>query len=252
MEIPYSSQAAVKAKISKWPVIEQSGLVLIWYDAERAAPDFTPPPVPEFEDSSYYPVYPEGIASGKVPFPPQLLVENAVDFPHLYYVHNWNAGKPGIESIEDRGSSFYVKSFGHIMSPRGPAAMMTEISLWGVGLVYSHLSGLRDMGFTASVTPIDDEYSQVFLTAAVKRKEGDLGSKLDSFAKSMVAGQVEEVLGTRPGGDRDIWEHMEYQPNPALVREELPGWRALKKWTAKFYADAPEYQSLVKSADSIK
>ncbi|MDB5970074.1 MAG: oxygenase KshA [Hydrocarboniphaga sp.] len=237
VEVPYSRQKRVSAKLGRYPVIEKSGLVLMWYASDGRAPDYEPPIVPEFHDDAYYPVYPHGGIKGEANFPPQLLVENAVDVPHLKYVHNWTADEPGMGKFEDRGQSFYVETFGAIDTVKGIARLQTQIEIWGIGLVYSHLSGLRDMGFVSGMVPIDDLRSEVRLTTAVKRKAGDTGDEPDSFARAMIAAQAEEVIGMRAGGDRDIWEHMEYRANPALVREEVAGWLALRNFTAKFYDD---------------
>jgi hypothetical protein len=118
--------------------------------------------------------------------------------------------------------------------------MRTQIDIWGIGLVYSHLTGLRDMGFVSGNTPIDQDRSLLMLSSAVRRKDGDTGDKPDNFAMAMHNGQVEEVLGGRPGGDMDIWEHMVYLERPLLTKEEAPGMLALRAWCAKFYPDAPQ------------
>lgn len=237
LDIPYSKQSPIKGTLQTYPVIERSGLVLMWYHPDGSAPDFEPPVVAEFEDPSYYPIYPHGVASEVLPFPPQLHAENGVDWPHLKFVHHWDADEYGLAEYEDRGRSFYVRAFGAIDTPRGVAKMQTEINYWGVGLIYSHLTGLRDMGFISSMIPIDESTSELRLTTAVRRKEGDEGDVPDKFALAMIGGQITEVLGTHQGGDRDIWEHMVYQPNPALTREEVGGMIAIRKWMDKFYED---------------
>jgi 3-ketosteroid 9alpha-monooxygenase subunit A len=237
LDIPYSNQQPIKKRLQTWTVLEQSGLVLVWYDRSGGVPDHEPPPVPEFEDPDYYPVFPHGAAADTVRFVPQLLLENAVDFPHLKYVHNWNVGEPGMEKYENRGESFAVVSYGAIETSRGPARLRTEIEAWGVSLIYSHLTGLRDMGFVSSCTPIDDMYSEIRLSTAVRKPSGDAGDEPDSLAKAMIKGQVDEVIGGRPGGDRDIWEHMIYRARPPMVREEATGMRALREWAATFYVD---------------
>jgi len=194
--------------------------------------------MPEFEDPAYYPVHPHGTIKETVKFPPQLMPENGIDFPHLKHVHKWDVGEPKLESFEDRGRTFHVVASGGINTSRGPVHIRTEMTFWGVGLVYSSHGGLRDMGFVSGCTPIDHTYSELRLSTAVKRKSpDDAGDVPDKLALGMIKGQNSEVLGLHPGGDRDIWEHMEYKANPALVREELAGHVAVRKWAARFYDD---------------
>jgi nitrite reductase/ring-hydroxylating ferredoxin subunit len=238
--VPYSKQGSSRAQMRTWPTVEVSGLVLMWYHPAGEAPDYEPPPVPEFADPAYYPVYPHGTAKETVKFPPQLMPENGIDFPHLKHVHKWDVGEPQLELFEDHGRSFHVVASGGIETKRGPVRIRTQMTYWGVGLVYSSHTGLRDMGFVSGCIPIDHTYSELRLSTAVKRKSpDDVGDTPDNLALGMIRGQNSEVLGVHSGGDRDIWENMQYNPTPALVREEAAGHVAVRKWAAKFYSDAP-------------
>lgn len=233
--IPYSDQAPYRRRIRCWQVLEQSGLVLVWYDPSGGEPTWTPPPVPEFESADYYPVYPHGAARDSLRLYPQFVLENMVDYAHLGSVHNWNVEPPQIDLVEEREYSFVANTSGVMDTPRGPAKMCTLNEAWGVALVISRLSGLRDTAFVSCVTPIDDERSEVWCSTAVKRGDDKALNEPDSFAKAMIAGQNEAILGSNPG-DRDIWEHQIYLPRPSYVREEAAGFRALRQWTERFYA----------------
>ena len=238
IEIPYSKQECVNATLRSWPVIEKGGLVLIWYHPENQQPDFEPNEVPEFSDPDYYPVYPHGATKDVVSFPPQLLSENGIDWPHLKYVHHWDAGDFGCESYEDRGNSFHIKIFGAIKTNRGVAQIRSVMTKWGVGLNYAKLSGLRDYGFAIGMTPIDQTHTEIRLSSAVKRKAGDTSDVPDKFATALHGGQITEILTEKFGGDRLIWEHLAYQTKPLLVPEEAAGTHALRRWMDKFYQDA--------------
>lgn len=237
VDIPYSRQKPVARRLRVWPTAEKSGLVFLYYDPSGEAPDFEPPPVPEFDDPGYYPIHPHGTASETVPFPPQLQLENAVDMAHMKYVHHWDASEPSLDLFENRGNSFQVQLSGSIRTPRGETRLHSSLDIWSVGLIYTHLTGLRDMGLVSSQIPVDHDTSEMRLSVAMKRKEGHDSDVPDSLAMAMIEAQKTEVLGKRPGGDRDIWEHMEYKVRPALVAEEAASMRALRKWAATFYAE---------------
>lgn len=234
-EIPYSSQRTITKRLRSWPIIEQSGIVFLWYDRDGLSPDFEPPHVTEFQSPDYYPLYPFGTTRSEMRIVPQLILENAIDFPHLKYVHDWNVGEPGLESYGASGDKFMIVSYGAINTARGVLKIRAETEAYGISLVYSNMTGARQMGFLSCVTPIDDERSEVFLSTAVQRKKGDQGAEPDGLAKAMIDAQAEELLGHRPGGDRDIWENMRYRTRPPLVPEEADGMRTLRSWARKFY-----------------
>ncbi|MBO0879267.1 MAG: Rieske 2Fe-2S domain-containing protein [Mycobacterium sp.] len=238
-EIPYSRQKPIAKRLRSWTVLEQSGLVLVWFDHTGRPPDFRPPAITEFEAREYYPVFPYGARQTTAKVVPQLLLENAIDFPHLEHVHGWRRGTSGLEKYEPHGRSFEIVSYGAIETSHGPAHIRADTTAWGVSLVFSHMTGLRDLVFFSSVTPIDDERSEIRLSITAKRKEPGSATEPDSFAKAMIEAQASEVIGTRDGGDLDIWEHMVYRTQPPLVREEAEGMRALRKWAANFYDRAP-------------
>jgi 3-ketosteroid 9alpha-monooxygenase subunit A len=238
VEVPYSDSGPYRRRIRTWPVLEQNGLVLVWHDPNGEAPTWQPPLVEEFDSPDYYSVWPNGAERDRVRLYPQFVMENMVDYAHLGSVHQWRDAPPQIHEFEARGDSFYSHTSGVMATPKGPAQMEVFNEAWGVGLITSRIRGLRDTAFVSSVTPIDDEYSEVWCSTAVARPAGAVGDELDPFAKAMIVGQNEAILGNNPG-DRDIWEHQRYMTHPSYVREEAPGFRALRNWAKKFYPDEP-------------
>ena len=47
VEIPYASRVPPKAKVDCWPVAERNGMIYVWHDPERGAPDWE---IPEIAD----------------------------------------------------------------------------------------------------------------------------------------------------------------------------------------------------------
>lgn len=234
VEIPYADQGPSRRRIRCWPVLEQSGLVFVWHSPSGAEPTWQPPSIPEFESEDYYHLYPDGTACESVRLYPQFVLENMVDYAHLGSVHNWNLDRPKVDKIEASEHSFVANTSGLMATPKGPAPMQALNVAWGVALVISRLRGLRDVAFMSSVTPIDDDCSEVRISTVVRRAAGDTGNQLDSYAKAMIVAQNEAILGSNPG-DRDIWEHQIYLTTPAFVREEVGGFRALREWAHRFY-----------------
>lgn len=238
LAVPYSKHTFSDVRLRTWHVAEKSGMVLIWYHPERAAPHFEPPDIREFSDPAYYPIYPQGTVKVEIPVPPQLPLENAVDFPHFGVVHKWTASAPGLRSFEDRGDSFFTEIYGAVETPKGVVNLNVRHVAWSVGLIYSNLSGLRDIAFVAGVVPIDHEMSEMRMSAAIRKKSADMPDEHDAFARAIFEAQVAEISGDHPGGDRNIWQNMRYKTNPILAPEEVDGWRALRRWSSKLYSDS--------------
>jgi phenylpropionate dioxygenase-like ring-hydroxylating dioxygenase large terminal subunit len=78
-----------QAKVNKFPVIEQDGLVWVWPGDPALKDTRKPPRTPEIADTAY-----ESIDSGpmKVPANYLLLIENLLDITHFYPLHDGNIG----------------------------------------------------------------------------------------------------------------------------------------------------------------
>lgn len=235
LEIPYTQRGPHKGKrMQTWPVREVSGMVLAWNGPEGEAPDWEPPGVPEFADPSYSTID-VGTHCAQVKFYPQFVAENQVDFAHLKYVHQWHEIDPEIEAYESRGACFYSRTTGGIATKQGPVRLRVENETWGMGYIVSSVTGLRDTKLVISVTPVDEDVSDMRLTMVVRRKDGaEPGSELDPFGKSIIGGQVEALFGSNPG-DLDIWENQVYIATPPYPKEEVRAFIALREWARQFY-----------------
>ena len=78
-----------RAKLKRYPVIEQDGLVWIWPGDEARMGNMQPPPSPEIASSEWdtYTVDPI-----RVPANYRLLIENLIDITHFYPLHEGNIG----------------------------------------------------------------------------------------------------------------------------------------------------------------
>ena len=236
VEIPYTDRGPHKGKrMQTWPVRELSGMVLVWNGEEDAEPTWEPPAVPEFENSAEHSKLEEGTHSARVKFYPQFVAENQVDFAHLKYVHLWHEIDPEIVDYQERGPCFFSKTTGGIATKQGPVRLHVENETWGMGYIVSSVTGLRDSKLVISVTPVDDDISDMRLTMVVRRKpDAEPGGELDSFGKSVIAAQVEALFGSNPG-DMDIWENQIYIETPPYPKEEVRAFIALRDWARQFY-----------------
>ena len=235
VEIPYTERGPHKGKrMGTWPVIEVSGMVLMWNGPEGETPDWSPPAVPQFEDEAYYSIE-AGMHCERVKLYPQFAVENQVDFAHLKYVHKWEEIDPQVEAYENRGVCFYSRTSGGMASPKGTIRFRVENWTWGIGYIVSNIEGLRDTTIVVSTTPVDDDVSDMRLTMAVRRPDTEASREtLDEFSHALFKGQVEALFGSHPG-DRDIWENQIYIDTPPYPKEEAKAFLALRDWASQFY-----------------
>lgn len=78
-----------QARVNKFPLIEQDGLVWVWPGDPALQDTRRPPRTPELADPAY-----ESIDSGpmKIPANSLLLIENLLDITHFYPLHDGNIG----------------------------------------------------------------------------------------------------------------------------------------------------------------
>lgn len=77
------------ARVSRFPIVEQDGLVWVWPGDPARSEDRKPPRTPEVGDAQW-----ESIDSGPMEVPANylLLIENLLDITHFYPLHDGNIG----------------------------------------------------------------------------------------------------------------------------------------------------------------
>jgi 3-ketosteroid 9alpha-monooxygenase subunit A len=191
--------------------------------------------------SDYFDIYPHCARVDKARLVPQLIAENTIDFPHLKWVHRWEAGEPELVDFEAADHRFTATMRGSLETKKGLANMVTTMNNYGVGLAVSPMDGLRPMIQVISAIPVDKEHSEIRMTMFVTKPEGADPAEPDGLARGIVRAQAREALDYDPArGDRRIWEHMRYVDRPPLVPEEFSSTMALRQWAAQFYEDGLE------------
>ena len=100
-DIPYAKRIPKGAQIRAWPVLDRSGLILLWHHAEGEAPSYDVPEIPEVGAADWTPFTK---LDWTVKSRMYDMGENAVDHVHFKYLHG-ASGTPTRERRTDSDGS---------------------------------------------------------------------------------------------------------------------------------------------------
>jgi nitrite reductase/ring-hydroxylating ferredoxin subunit len=224
----YDGPPPARARLRRWQVREQNGLILTWFDAEAREPEWEVPPLPSegwnriswkrFEIATH----------------PQETTENSVDFGHFTELHGFIDGSI-LEPIKTEGpflSSSYRAWRPYGLPGRKPFYKFPvnyHVKVWGLGYsqvdVEIGLFGINARVFVLPV-PIDDEHIHLLLGVMAETKFGPLAPLIRWIARSILCKEV--------GQDLDIWTHKEFLERPALAKGDGPV-STYRAWARQFY-----------------
>lgn len=238
-EIPYGSRSSLKIKMITYPTVEIDGVVLIWFDSTGAPPTWEPPLLTGSKpETTFFDLFPHCIGTDRLRMQPQMMAENIVDFPHLVWTHRWTGGESELVHFSADEHRFVSEMCGFVPTKKGNTKIQVIQNMHGVGLIVAPMWGIRDVVNVAGTTPIDEDYSRVFLSTFVSCPEGQDPAEPDKLAMSIVRAQHSEVIGKGDNGDRKIWENQRYVAHPPMVPEESTGAIAIRSWAKQFYPGA--------------
>jgi 3-ketosteroid 9alpha-monooxygenase subunit A len=218
---------------------ESNGIIWIWHDALDRAPLWEAPEELRGE-ADFLPAYPHAVKKvANARLQPQFVIENTVDVDHLIFVHQSTL----IPTLaEDRVLPTYIED-GHIWRNQRELPLQSSYMI-GVGIVVAVVP--RDPSqphrlpsyLITSITPIDNEHSDFFLTNLVAQdREAEGGDGLIPVGRAARRIERQFEQATR---DKPIWDHMTYADRPAYTRAEGPLFLKLRRFTEQFYPVVPE------------
>jgi nitrite reductase/ring-hydroxylating ferredoxin subunit len=243
VEIPYWDKPNRAQRLNPWPVREVNGWILAWHHAEGQPPSWEPPELPETADASCWSGGAVRQLNARVRVHPQMVVENLVDAPHQQYVHR--GGEPAdIYDYRDEGPFFRVynrmllgvgKGKNWLTDGEQRAELHTES--WGVGIAVARFVDQDDSLHVQTVTPIDDEWSDLRATVWLRRDTITLSDDGLPDEATLKRFRFEMRQLER---DMVIWEHMTYVPHGPFAGMEVRPYNAFRRWATQFYPDAAD------------
>jgi 3-ketosteroid 9alpha-monooxygenase subunit A len=225
VDAPYAKRTPPKARLGCWPVSEKNGVICVWHDKDKGAPDWELPDVETGSDDwSEW-----DTATVQIKTHPHAIAENVADAGHFPFVHrvhvtafeNSYEGHTATQSLEGiaRPEVGAEEKFTNSATYHGPGFMVSE--MWG--LFHSMLLNMH--------TPIEENL--VDLRVAARLKKTGMEKRVAKYAGVYIE-------GIRMGFFQDvrIWEHKRFVERPVLCDGDGPIMK-LRQWYGQFYESRP-------------
>jgi len=229
VDIPYSRILHNNSRIPTWHVWEESGLILLWHDAEGKEPYWEPMQFP-VELDKYHPVARTNVVFRNKPMYGQWFIENIADPAHIKYVHK--------AQYIPSGGNYYWDGPNWTNSEEQRRLARPTAGTQGMSMILNHgrptQIPLGDFDYSkqsnlAAETQVDDCVTDVFLVTYLVKEEGypdELGPRA---TKAWQTRNKNVML------DFNLFDHMLYRDGPVWPPEESKKWNEVRRWARQFY-----------------
>ena len=224
-DIPYFDGPCPKsASIRSYPVVDNMGCVMAWFDPDDREPDYAAPFLKEWDDPQW--VNWELDHLGELSIHPQEILDNMADVRHLGPTH----GAPS-EYFENE-----LKDHICIQRQGGPMQLYDTYlytTTWytGPGILLSKQVFADNVIFELIAnTPVDDGVVKCWHGILFRGSEGGATDADRAAAKAAQAGALEAF-----GADFNVWKYK--RPALKIMQLKTDGpFRTNRKWYSQFYA----------------
>tara|TARA_R110002110_G_scaffold205066_2_gene416804 strand:+ start:8054 stop:9142 length:1089 start_codon:yes stop_codon:yes gene_type:complete len=239
-DIPYSEGPYPKsASIRSYPVVDNMGCVMAWYDPDGREPDYDAPFLQQWDDPQW--VRWELDHLGELPVHPQEILDNMADVRHLGPTH----GAP---------SEYFENEFkDHIVVQRqgGPMQLYNTYlytTTWYTGpgiLLSKQVFGGNEIMELIANTPVDDGISKCWHGILFKGAASPASAEDTAAARQAQAGALEAF-----SADFNVWQYK--RPALKIMQLKTDGpFRTVRKWYSQFYAEADTVGSLQQELNGL-
>ena len=224
-DIPYFDGPCPKsASIRSYPVVDNMGCVMAWFDPDGREPDYTAPFLEQWDDPQW--VRWELDHLGELSIHPQEILDNMADVRHLGPTH----GAPS-EYFENE-----LKDHVCIQRQGGPMQLYNTYlytTTWYTGpgiLLSKQVFGDNVIFELIANTPVDDGVSKCWHGILYRGSEGVATDADRAAAREAQAGALEAF-----GADFNVWKYK--RPALKIMQLKTDGpFRTNRKWYSQFYA----------------
>jgi nitrite reductase/ring-hydroxylating ferredoxin subunit len=226
VEIPYASKVPKGASVRSYATAENSGIVMMWFHADGAEPQWEPPVlVPEWGSPGWAPAYVTW--SRECRTHAQDTIENGYDPAHFHFVHGDSQLPRDYRYWFDGHTAGFA---GTIEIPSLTVETYQEAWFSGLGFGYGKAVGAGETRYVASPVPIDVDLInlQWSILPAASTPTDPTGEVSRAMAEGVGPGLMQDLA---------IWEHKRYLERPLLCDGDGPIGR-FRKWAEQFYSPA--------------
>ena len=232
-DIPYHDGPCPKsASIRSYPVVDNMGCVMAWFDPDGREPDFDPPFLPEWDDPQWVRWQLDHL--GELPVHSQEILDNMCDMAHLGPTH----GCPSEYFENEAKDHMFIQRQGGPMQLYN-AYLYTTTWYTGPGILLSKQVWGDTVAYELIVnTPVDDGVSKCW-HGVLYRGVNKVATEADKAAAIATQAGALEAFAT----DFEIWKHK----RPALKIMQLKSdgpFRTGRKWYSQFYATPEDSQTI--------
>jgi phenylpropionate dioxygenase-like ring-hydroxylating dioxygenase large terminal subunit len=231
--MPYGTRIPDRARLQTWEVLEQDGVVLVYWDGVDGSGGGATwkPPAVDLASFSEMRTHDWELASH-----PQEVMENSADGAHFRFIHktHYMAVAEGPELDDARFDIvFETDPTGVVAADRAPEGapdLRYHVIVYGAGMVYGFM---RPAGLDVTtvsrvyVTPIDGE-------RVAMRVASNVAATADAAATTALADATAGATFDQVADDVVIWGHKLYRDQPALNEEESAV-ATFRRWYAQYY-----------------
>ncbi len=229
-----------KIGLTRLPVREKNGLVMVWHHHAGAAPTWEIPDLPAAGHC-------RPVASlSEFPGHPQEVTENFFDTGHIQILHNRWIERAEVPEQHESGPSAHIALRMHFRIPvlglRRTEDYAVDLHGLGYAVVDIALPGGILVRNWITTTLVDPWRVHLRLVATARGPEGGLARPFGALVARLLARFVlwlhTEQFVRAPRGDIRMWSTKEYLPRPRLAAGDGKITR-LRRWARQFYpADA--------------
>ena len=240
-DIPYSDAPYPKsASIRSYPVLDNMGCIMTWYDPDGREPDYDAPFLREWNDPRW--VNWELDHLGELPVHPQEILDNMADVRHLGPTH----GAPCEYFENEFKDHICIQRQGGEMQLYDNAHLSTTTWYTGPGILLSkQVFGDAVMFELIANTPVDDGVSKCWHGVLFRGSE-EIATEQDKVAARGAQAGALEAFAT----DFNIWQYK--RPALKIMQLKTDGpFRTVRKWYSQFYAQAEDVAAIRDEVNGI-
>jgi 3-ketosteroid 9alpha-monooxygenase subunit A len=227
-DIPYHDGPCPKsASIRSYPVVDNMGCIMVWFDEDGAEPSYDAPFLQEWDNPQWIRWQLDHL--GELDIHPQEVLDNMSDMRHLGPTH----GAPCQYFENEAKGHIYIQRQGGPMQLYGGVMLYTTTWYTGPGILLSkQVWGDTVQYELIANTPVDDGRIKAWHACLVKASSDQPTAEDIEIAKQTQAGAL-EAFAT----DFQIWRYKQPAIKPMALKTDGP-FKIGRKWYSQFYADA--------------
>jgi 3-ketosteroid 9alpha-monooxygenase subunit A len=224
-DIPYHDGPCPKsAAIRSYPVVDNMGCIMAWFDEDGADPDYPAPFLSQWDDPQWLHWRLDHLP--ELAIHPQEVLDNMADMRHLGPTH----GAPSEYFENEMRDHILIQRQGGPMALYGGVMLYTTTWYTGPGILLSK----QVWGDTAQFemianTPVEDGVIKAWHGCLVKSATGTPTDEDREMGRQVQAGALEAF-----SKDFEIWQHKRPALKPMALNSEGPFLKA-RQWYGQFY-----------------